>query len=134
MSAKKHILIVDDNREILRSLRVALTKDGFTVSVARDGNEAIVLVESLTPDLVILDLMMPKRSGLLVLEHLRRSSDHPVPIIMITGNRGVRHQEYAKLLGVDDYIHKPFNMSRLLASVSSLVSIQQNESAESSIL
>ena len=64
---------------------------------------------------------MPKRSGFLVLEHLRRNREEPVPVIMVTGNEGNRHQAYAELLGVGDYIHKPFAMDRLLQAVHRLI-------------
>ncbi len=116
-----HILVVDDDVEIAESIKYALTSSGFTVSVARDGNEGVAIAETKRPDLMILDMMMPKRSGLLVLERLRQFSDDPVPVIMITGNEGARHREYAELLGVSDYLHKPFTMDRLLESVRRLL-------------
>ena len=117
----KHVLIIDDDPEISESIKYALTSNGFEVSVARDGNQGLAFAETQNPDLVILDMMMPKRSGFLVLERMRQVSKNPVPVIMITGNEGSRHQEYAELLGVDDYIHKPFTMDRLLGSVDNLV-------------
>jgi DNA-binding response OmpR family regulator len=67
-------------------------------------------------------MMMPRRSGFLVLERLRQTTDIPVPVIMITANEGSRHREYAEMLGVNDYIEKPFTMDRLLNSVSNLLS------------
>ena len=67
--------------------------------VARDGNQGLALAERESPDLIILDMMMPKRSGFLVLEKLRRMSDVMVPVIMITGNEGSRHKAYAELAG-----------------------------------
>ncbi len=118
---KLHVLIVDDDREIAESLRYALTNEGFQVSVAPDGNQGVAYVEAKKPDLVILDMMMPRRSGFLVLERLRQVFEEPVKVIMITGNEGTRHREYAELLGVNDYIHKPFTIDRLLASVSNLL-------------
>ena len=117
----KHVLIVDDDREVVESLRATLLSAGFTVSVATDGNQGIAYAEAKNPDLVILDMMMPRRSGFLVLERLRQYSESPVPVIMITGNEGARHREYAEMLGVNDYINKPFTMERLLKSVNSLL-------------
>ena len=117
----KHILVVDDDYEIAESIRYALNAAGFQVSLARDGNEGVAVAETKRPDLMILDMMMPKRSGLLVLERLRQYNDDPVPVIMITGNEGNRHREYAELLGVSDYLHKPFTMDRLLDSVRNLL-------------
>ncbi|MCA9135522.1 MAG: response regulator transcription factor [Planctomycetales bacterium] len=111
------ILIVDDDVEIVESVRYALEGEGYQVVIARDGNQGLALAERESPDLIILDMMMPKRSGFLVLEKLRRMSDEMVPVIMITGNEGSRHKAYAELLGVSEYIRKPFQMDKLLRAV-----------------
>jgi DNA-binding response OmpR family regulator len=118
---RKRILLVDDDREIVESMRVALEAAGYEVRVARDGNQGLAMAEREDPDLVILDMMMPKRSGFLVLEKLRRTRPIPVRIIMVTANEGNRHKAYAETLGVDDYIRKPFAMDRLLDSVGRLL-------------
>ncbi len=120
VTAKK-ILIVDDDYEIIDSIRYALEGQGYLVVIARDGNQALALAERDNPDLMILDMMMPKRSGFLVLEKLRRVRETPLPVIMITGNEGSRHKAYAELLGVSDYIRKPFAMDRLLQAVEKLL-------------
>ncbi|MCA9127654.1 MAG: response regulator transcription factor [Planctomycetales bacterium] len=112
-----HVLLVDDDNEIVESMRYALETAGYQVSVARDGNQGLALAEKTTPDVLILDMMMPKRSGFLVLEQLRRAGNDQLRVIMITGNEGNRHQQYAELLGVDDYIRKPFSMDLLIKSV-----------------
>ncbi|MBU4270848.1 MAG: response regulator [Planctomycetes bacterium] len=117
----KRILLVDDDREIIESMRFALTAAGYEIFVARDGNQGLALAERENPDLVILDMMMPKRSGFLVLEKLRRTRPVPIRIIMVTANEGSRHKAYAETLGVDDYIRKPFAMGRLLDSVHRLL-------------
>lgn len=117
----KRILLVDDDAEIIESLRLALESNGFKVLVARDGNQGLALTEREDPDLVILDMMMPKRSGFLVLEKLRRTRETPPRVIMITANEGSRHKAYAEMLGVDDYIRKPFPMDRLISSVKRLL-------------
>jgi DNA-binding response OmpR family regulator len=119
--AGKRILLVDDDAEIVESLRLALESNGYTVLVARDGNQGLALSERENPDLVILDMMMPKRSGFLVLEKMRRTRDTPMRVIMITANEGTRHKAYAEMLGVDDYIRKPFPMDRLIESVQRLI-------------
>lgn len=121
-----HVLIVDDDHVVVETIRSALTGEGFTVSVATDGNQGVAYVEAKKPDLLILDIMMPRRSGFLVLERLRQFSDDPIPIIMITGNEGSRHQDYAEMLGVSDYIHKPFTMERLISSVSDLLNDRES--------
>ena len=117
----KRILLVDDDAEIVESLRLALESNGYTVLIARDGNQGLALSERENPDLVILDMMMPKRSGFLVLEKMRRTRDTPLRVIMITANEGSRHKAYAEMLGVDDYIRKPFPMDRLIDSVQRLI-------------
>lgn len=118
---KKRILLVDDDHEIIDALRYALEAKGFTIMIARDGNQGLAMAEREDPDLVILDMMMPKRSGFLVLEKLRRTRDVPIRVIMITANEGSRHKAYAEMLGVDDYIRKPFAMDRLVDSVQRLL-------------
>jgi len=117
----KRILLVDDDAEIVESLRLALESNGYTVLVARDGNQGLALTERENPDLVILDMMMPKRSGFLVLEKMRRTRETPLRVIMITANEGTRHKAYAEMLGVDDYIRKPFPMDRLIESIRRLI-------------
>lgn len=120
----KRVLLVDDDEEIVESMKIALESRGFQVLVARDGNQGLALAETERPDLLITDMMMPKRSGFLVLEKLRTSDDPSrsvMKIIMITGNEGNRHKSYAETLGVDDYIRKPFAMERLIESVEKLL-------------
>jgi DNA-binding response OmpR family regulator len=102
---RKRILLVDDDQEIIESMRIALQAKGYEILLARDGNQGLAMAEREAPDLVILDMMMPKRSGFLVIEKLRRSSNDALvkqKIIMITANEGSRHKAYAEMLGVDD--------------------------------
>jgi DNA-binding response OmpR family regulator len=120
-SGGKRVLIVDDDPDIIESVRFPLEKKGYDVICARDGNQGLTMAEKDSPDLVILDMMMPKRSGFLVLEKLRRTHDVPIRVIMITANEGSRHKAYAEMLGVDDYIRKPFAMDRLVESVDRLL-------------
>ena len=117
----KRILVVDDDPEIVEAVQYALSSKGYDIVVARDGNQGLALAKKDDPDLVILDMMMPKRSGFLVLEKLRRTRPVPLRIIMITANEGSRHKAYAEMLGVDDYIRKPFAMDRLVESVQRLL-------------
>jgi DNA-binding response OmpR family regulator len=120
-AATKRILLVDDDAEIIESLRLALEAQDFQVLIARDGNQGLALIERENPDLIILDMMMPKRSGFLVLERLKRLGEKKHRIIMITANEGNRHKAYAEMLGVDDYVRKPFPMDRLIQSVQRLL-------------
>ena len=121
----KNILVVDDDPEMLTALETVLSDSGATIIKAVDGNEAIGAAVKDKPDLVVLDAMLPKRSGFLVLERLksRKSGGDPPPVIMITGNNGKRHQSWAESLGVDDFIAKPFRMERLMQSAESLLGI-----------
>ena len=119
--AAKRVLLVDDDPEIIDAIRFALEAKGYQIFIARDGNQGLAMAEREDPDLVILDMMMPKRSGFLVLEKLRRTRPVPVRVIMITANEGSRHKAYAEMLGVDDYIRKPFPMDRLIESVRRLI-------------
>ena len=116
MADTKTILIVDDDMELSDGLRVVLEKQGHRVIQARDGHQGKQAIYNQKPDLVILDMMMPRMGGYPVLEHFRDKSDAP-PIIMITANEGSRHKAYAEYLGVIDYIRKPFAMERLLEAV-----------------
>ena len=128
-SAKKRVLLVDDDAEIIETMKYTLEAKGYETLIARDGNQGLAMAEREDPDLVILDMMMPKRSGFLVLEKLRRTRPVPMRIIMITANEGSRHKAYAEMLGVDDYIRKPFAMDRLIDSVGRLLG-QGAEKAE----
>src|SRR6516225_7846821 len=113
---RKTILVVDDDNELSDGLRTVLEKQGHRVVQARDGQQGKQMIYNHRPDLVILDMMMPRMGGYPVLEHFRGKTDAP-PIIMITANEGSRHKAYAEYLGVIDYIRKPFAMERLLEAV-----------------
>ena len=121
-SASSRILIVDDDPEIIEVVRTALEAKGYDMLIARDGNQGLAMAEHDHPDLVILDMMMPKRSGFLVLEKLRQL-ELPVKVIMITANEGSRHKQYAEMLGVNEYLRKPFAMDKLLESVQRLLAL-----------
>ena len=116
MSVTKTVLIVDDDHELVDGLRLVLERQGYRVLRASDGHQAKAAIYNQRPDLVILDMMMPRMGGYPVLEHFRDKPDAP-PIIMITANEGSRHKAYAEYLGVVDYIRKPFAMERLLETV-----------------
>ena len=116
MAEQKLILIVDDDYDLSDGIRAVLETQGHKVIQARDGQQGQTLIYQQRPDLVILDMMMPRKGGYPVLEHFRDKKDAP-PIIMITANEGSRHKAYAEYLGVIDYIRKPFAMDRLLEAV-----------------
>jgi DNA-binding response OmpR family regulator len=116
MASGKTILVVDDDVELSDGLRVVLERLGHKVIQARDGQQGKQMVYQHRPDLMILDMMMPRMGGYPVLEHFKGKADAP-PVIMITANEGSRHKAYAEYLGVVDYIRKPFAMERLLEAV-----------------
>lgn len=120
----KRILVVDDDPDVLTAITVGLADTGATIETATDGGAAVSMAEKSLPDLVILDIMLPQKSGFLVLERLRQlkpRSEGP-KVVMITGNQGKRHKQYAEALGVDDYLNKPFRMERLVEAVDKLLS------------
>ncbi|MEM7577442.1 MAG: response regulator [Planctomycetota bacterium] len=116
----KKVLIVDDDSEVRSAIDHSLQAEGALTQTCGDGNTAVRIVESDPPDLVVLDMMLPKRSGFLVLEKIKRFEKCP-KVIMVTANEGKRHQEYAEALGVDGYLHKPVRMERLITAVSELL-------------
>lgn len=115
MESRKRILIVDDDQEITLVLRSGLSKHGYDVRVANEGEAALELFQAWTPDLVVTDLSMPNMNGLKLCRRLRVKS--PVPIIVLS----VKNDEVTKVealdTGADDYVTKPFGMSELLARV-----------------
>lgn len=125
----KSILMVDDDQEIIAAMQLALADTGATLHVARDGNAGLDKANTAKPDLIILDIMLPQRSGFLVLEKLqpRKQKGKPPYVIMVTGNEGKRHEAYARAMGVDDYLNKPFRMDRLLKSIETLLAPKQAE-------
>jgi DNA-binding response OmpR family regulator len=120
MADQKVILVVDDDRELVDGLRAVLERQGYKVIQAHDGHQGKQAIYNQKPDLVILDMMMPRMGGYPVLEHFRDKPEAP-PIIMITANEGSRHKAYAEYLGVIDYIRKPFAMERLLETVNKML-------------
>ena len=112
----KTILIVDDDRELSDGLRAVLERQGHRVVQSHNGVDGKQQIYNVKPDLVLLDMMMPRMGGYPVLEHFRDKPDAP-PIIMMTANEGSRHKFYAEYLGVVDYVRKPFAVERMLDAV-----------------
>lgn len=110
------VLVVEDDRDLSEGIREVLQREGYRVLVAGNGVQGREAVYRDRPDLVILDMMMPRMGGFPVLEHFRGKADAP-PIIMITANEGSRHKAYAEMLGVIAYLRKPFAMETLLGAV-----------------
>ena len=119
----KRILLVDDDPDIVASIEAAFEPTGAIVETAGNGNAAVELCEKNAPDLMILDMMLPGRSGFLVLEKVKaRKPPGSKPIvIMITGNPGGRHRDYAQSLGVAAYFNKPVKMEKLMSTAEQLL-------------
>jgi DNA-binding response OmpR family regulator len=115
-----HILIVDDEPEILGYLKRGLVFEGFRVSTALDGEIALALTTQETPDLVILDVMLPGIDGIDVCGHLRKSNPH-LPILMLTARDSVPDRVAGLESGADDYLVKPFAFIELLARIRALL-------------
>lgn len=124
----KKILVVDDEKPITEIVKFNLTKEGYEVYTAYDGEEALKMVEEVTPDLILLDLMLPIKDGLEVCREVRKT--HDMPIIMVTA----KDQEFDKVLGLemgaDDYVTKPFSNRELIARVKANLRRGSSQAAE----
>ena len=97
-----------------------MRSEGASTSLVTDGNAAIQAADADRPDAVVLDMMLPKRSGFLVLEKLKQWPEPPI-VVMITANQGKRHVAYAETLGVDAYLVKPVPLERLVSTLAKLL-------------
>jgi DNA-binding response OmpR family regulator len=113
------ILVVDDEPHIVELVRYNLAQEGFEVSVAYDGHDAIEKAKKDAPDLVILDLMLPYVDGFEVCRHIRKESS--VPILMLTAKHGEQERVVGLELGADDYVTKPFSPRELVARVRAIL-------------
>ncbi len=109
------VLIVDDDKNICDLLRVYLEKEGFSTIIANDGNEALLKFNTLNPDMILLDVMIPGLDGWQVCQEIRKISD--TPIIMLTAKSEVTDKILGLGLGADDYIIKPFNTREVVARI-----------------
>ena len=111
--SNRTVALVDDDPDILQSMELAFRQEGATVRTAGDGLGALHLVRESKPDLLVLDMMLPRSSGLLVLEKMQEEGI-TTPVIMVTANQGRRHREFAVGLGAKEYLLKPVSLVRLL--------------------
>lgn len=109
------VLVVDDERPIAEIIKYNLLKEGFEVQTANDGDEAIKMVHKMSPELVILDIMLPKKNGFEVLKEIRM--EYVMPVIMLTAKEEENDKITGLELGADDYITKPFSNKELIARV-----------------
>src|SRR5688500_3462831 len=118
----KKVLIVDDEPNIGTSLEYLMTRSGYDVEVARNGDEALALVETFMPDLVLLDVMMPRRSGYEVCQMLRENAQwRHIKIVMLSAKGREAEVSKGLSLGADDYVTKPFSNRELIAKVGGLL-------------
>lgn len=115
------VLIVDDEPNIVISLQFLMKQGGFETSVARDGDEALLEVERFRPDLVLLDVMMPRRDGYEVCQQLRSTGWSDLKIVMLTAKGREAEATKGLALGADAYVTKPFSTSELVDTVSRLL-------------
>ena len=118
----KRVLIADDEPNIVTSLEFLMAKSGYDVKVARNGEEALALIESFRPDLVLLDVMMPRHSGYEVCQTLRSRADlRHIKIVMLSAKGREAEVDKGLALGADAYVTKPFSNRELIARVGSLL-------------
>ena len=118
---KKRVLIVDDDASLVEAVRLALEERGYEALVAFDGQAGLIRAERDAPDLIVLDIIMPLRSGLSVLERLRTLGGRPYKVIVITAGTDARRRDHALAHGADLYLHKPFPLDELLDAVDRLL-------------
>ncbi len=123
------ILLVEDEESFIDALTIGLKKEGFRVEVARDGMEALAKFDSVRPDLVLLDVMLPKISGIDVCRQLRKKSQ--VPIIMVTAKGAEIDTVVGLEVGADDYITKPYRMRELVARMRAVLRRSSDDSNNS---
>jgi two-component system response regulator RegX3 len=121
------VLLVEDEHSFVEALTVGLKREGFRVQVAQDGSEALELFDAVRPDLVLLDVMLPKISGIDVCRELRRRSQ--VPIIMVTAKGSEIDTVVGLEVGADDYVTKPYRLRELVARMRAVLRRRANEAA-----
>jgi len=126
---EKRILVVDDEKPIADILQFNLKKEGYEVFCAYDGTEALQMVEEITPDLILLDIMLPQKDGMEVCREVRKKYD--MPIIMLTAKDSEIDKVLGLELGADDYVTKPFSTRELLARVKANLRRHQQKSSVS---
>lgn len=118
----KRVLLIEDEPNIVEAISFILSRDGWTVQIHADGVTAAARVRSTPPDLVILDTMLPGRSGLDILRDLRAdAATAAIPVMMLTARSQQRDREMAMSLGCSHYMTKPFSNAEVLASVRNLI-------------
>ena len=131
MKPRRHVLIVDDEPGILRLIKLELEAQGFDVTAATGGREALALAESSRPDIAVLDVMMPEMDGIELMRKLRARG--PLPVIMLTARGGEADRVRGLEAGADDYVAKPFSPDELSARVRAVLRRSPGSDAETRI-
>jgi DNA-binding response OmpR family regulator len=117
----KHVLLIEDEPNIIEAIRFILSREGWNVDVHSDGRTALDAIRSRAPDVIILDVMLPNKSGYDILSELREDDTHgAVPVLMLTARGQSKDRELADKLGVNRFMTKPFSNGEILAAVSEL--------------
>ncbi|MEQ8855775.1 response regulator [Gimesia sp.] len=123
-SPQKRVLIIDDDEGLTEPLQLAIEAEGYEVLTAHDGNEGLMKIERDAPDLVLLDLVMPRRSGFAVLDSIINNKQRAPKIVMVTGNSEPKYRELALDRGVDRFIPKPYHIEDLVQTVKELLTTE----------
>ncbi len=129
---KTKILVVDDEKKLLKIIKAYLEKEGYTIDTASDGKEALKLVKTFQPDLMILDLMLPEISGEEVCQRVRKESS--LPILMLTAKDREDDKVNGFSYGADDYLVKPFSLRELLARIKAVLRRSDYFAAKAEVL
>ncbi|MBK0329128.1 response regulator [Rhodobacteraceae bacterium F11138] len=118
----RHVLLIEDEPNIIEAIRFLLTRDGWSVDTHSDGADAVEAIRDAGPDLVILDLMLPGKSGLEILRDLRALPEtEKLPVLMLTARGQSRDREMAERAGVSRFMTKPFSNAEVLTAVRDLL-------------
>ncbi len=117
----RHVVLIEDEPNIIEAIRFLLTRDGWTVDAHSDGSDAVEVIKAAKPDLVILDLMLPGKSGMEIIKDLRdEESLRNLPVLMLTARGQARDRDMAEKAGVSRFMTKPFSNTEVLAAVRDL--------------
>ncbi|WP_037256241.1 response regulator transcription factor [Roseobacter sp. SK209-2-6] len=117
----RHVVLIEDEPNIAEAIRFLLIRDGWSVDAHGDGSDAVEVIAAARPDLVILDLMLPGKSGLEVIQELRALGDmQDLPVLMLTARGQLKDREMAERAGVTRFMTKPFSNAEVLTAVRDL--------------
>ena len=117
----RHVVLIEDEPNIIEAIRFLLTREGWTVDAHSDGSDAVEVIKAANPDLVILDLMLPGKSGMEIIKDLRDEENlRNLPVLMLTARGQARGRDKAEKAGVSRFMTKPFSNTEVLAAVRDL--------------